>query len=190
MNAGFPMQFVRQHVLIVFLLAASASAVGAQSPNSIIIGGGRSLPAGVLNSYADNGWNITAGVEHRFGGHPTSLRLDLSYSADADTSGVGFHEMTRLITGMVNVVYHLPGAHPRIYLLLGAGVMQRRFTSADPFDTGIKDSFGAFQIGEGVDFRVGRLALFLEGRYVSAVGPEALKYFPVILGVRIGDRRQ
>ena len=176
-------------VAAAVLQLVSPSAGRAQSSNGILFGGGVSFPAGVLNSYANTGWDVTAGVEHRFGHHPTALRIDFSYASNSDTTGVGFHETTRLINLTANIVYHFPGAQPRIYVLAGIGDFVRHFTSADPFDFGVSDARLGLQVGEGIVFHVKSAALFLEGRFVTGVGPQPLRFFPVILGVRFGGDR-
>jgi opacity protein-like surface antigen len=176
------MQF-RAICFAAVLLAAGQARLTAQSRNTLLLGAGLSAPTGIFNTYAGNGTDITVGAEHAFG-RRTSLRIDFSYATNGDTSGVGFHETTHMISGMVNFVYHFVDAHPHIYVLAGAGILARRFSSMDPNDTPINDSRLGFQVGEGVTFRVKSVALFLEGRFVSATGQQPLQFFPVVVGVR------
>jgi opacity protein-like surface antigen len=118
------------------------------------------------------------------------VRLDFSYAVNSDTTGLGFHESTALITGMANIVYHFQGSRPHLYALLGVGYFGRRFSTDDPDDEAINDSRFAFQVGEGLTFRVGSATLFIEGRFVSGTGEDPLRFFPVVIGVRFGGPKQ
>lgn len=173
---------------LVFMLAAHPLA--AQSNTAWLVGAGFSLPTGVFNSYANTGWDVTAGLEHALGNHPVALRLDLSYARNTDTTGIGFHEITRSINVMANVVYHFQGARPHLYALFGIGDFIRRFSSDDPDDPGLNDSHLAFQVGEGLIFRVRSATVFVEARFVTAAGSLPLQFFPLVVGVRFGAGKQ
>lgn len=161
----------------------------AQSKIGWLAGGGVSLPSGEFNAYANKGWAITVGAERRLGNGRVALRIDGTYARNTDTTGVGFHEDTRLMNVMANVVYHFRGAQPRIYFLAGAGVFARRFSTNDEEDPSLKDTYPGFQVGEGILFRVKSATLFLEARFVASAGKNDLQFVPVVLGVRFGDSR-
>ena len=176
--------------LTALVVMFTAPPLAAQSNTTWLVGAGLSLPAGVFNAYANTGSDITAGWEHRFGKHPFAVRLDLSYATNTDTTGIGFHETTHLINAMANVVYHFQGARPRHYALLGVGHFSRRFSSDDPNDAPINDSRLGLQVGEGLIFRFRSAAIFVEGRFVTGVGPQPLRFFPVVVGIRFGGGTQ
>jgi hypothetical protein len=167
-------------------LTLAANGVAAQSQTTLLLGAGLSVPSGVLADYADRGWSATAGLERSLGTHRISIRLDLSYATNSDTSGSGFHETTSFISAMANIVYHFRGSRPQLYALLGVGYLGRRFSTDDPDDFAINDSQPGFQVGEGIVFRVRSATVFVEGRFVSAFGESPLSYFPVMAGIRIG----
>ena len=172
--------------LAALAIFASPSALHAQSHNKVLLGAGASIPAGIFDAYANIGWSVMGAYERQLGSHPTSLRVDVGYSRNTDTTGVGFHETTRLITAMASVVHPFPGAKPHLYILVGAGYFGRRFSSDDPADPPIDDSRWGLQVGEGFEFRIKSVKLFAEGRFVSGVGPQPLRFFPVIVGMRFG----
>ena len=173
---------------LVFSLATHPLA--GQSNTTWLAGAGLSVPGGVFSAYANKGWDVTVGWEHGFGKHPIAVRVDLSYARNADTTGLGFHETTRLVTAMANVVYHFRGAQPHLYALLGVGEFSRRFSSDDPNDPPINDSRIGLQVGEGLIFRFRSAAIFVEGRFVTGVGPQPLRFFPVVVGIRFGGGTQ
>jgi hypothetical protein len=182
-------RFVSAAVVALTIVVRSLP-LAAQSTNSWLVAGGLSVPAGVLGTYANMGWDVTVGAEHRFGRHPSAVRIDLAFAQNTDTTGVGFHETTRLITGFANLVYHFQGARPHLYALVGVGYFGRRFSSEDPDDPTINDTRLGLQFGEGVMFRVKSATLFLEGRFVTGVGPQPLRFFPVVIGFRLGGSQQ
>jgi hypothetical protein len=173
---------------LVILFAAHP--LVAQSQSTWLLGGGLSVPVGEFSSYANNGWDVTAGWERAFGKHPVALRVDLSYARNTDTTGLGFHETTQLTNAMVNVVYHFQGARPHLYMLLGVGEFHHWFSSDDPQDIPINDSRVAIQFGEGVTFRIGSTVIFAEGRFVTALEEQPLRFFPVVVGVRFGGQKE
>ena len=169
------------------LLLGAAGAAPAQSGSVWLAGAGISLPASEFGSYANPGWNAIAGWEHRIGHSPVALRLDASYGANSDSTDIGFHETTTLLTTMVDVVYHFDGARPRLYALAGGGYFRHHFSSDDPAETAESVSQLAFQFGEGLCFRLGRSSqLYLEARLVTSFGPDRLQFFPLMAGVRFG----
>lgn len=162
------------------------SPLAGQSAITWIAGGGLSLPAGEFNKYANNGWDVTAAVERSFGRHPTAVRIGLGYAVNKDETRLGFRETTKLSSVFGSVVYHFVGSRPHIFGLIGFGWFRRDFTSDDPDDSGVSDRRFAVQIGEGVTFRAGPARLFIEGRFITTVGPGPFQYFPLIAGVRLG----
>jgi hypothetical protein len=174
-------------VLLAAVGLLAPIAARAQSDNSLMVGAGLSEPTGIFNSYAGQGWAAVVAGEYRLGQHPVGLRVDLSYTRNSDTSGVGFHETTAIVTPMVGVVYHLQRARPQFYLLAGGGVLSRRFTSNDQEDPMIHDTKAAVQIGEGAIFRIGGWSIVLEARFITETGPQPMQFFPITLGVRFGD---
>ena len=173
---------------MALVLALAGRSLVAQSATTWMIGGGLSLPTGEFNSYANNGWTVHAGIARRLGTHGVSFRIEGLLARNNDTTGLGVHESTRLISGLASVVYHFDGARPHIYALIGAGALQRRFTSDDPEEIPINDTRAVVQVGEGVVIPIGRLRTFVEGRFVTTVGPGAFQFFTVTIGLRLHDK--
>lgn len=169
----------------LFVVLGSQELAG-QSATTWIAGGGLSLPAGEFNSYANNGWSATAAVERRFGSHPTALRLGLGYAVNNDETAIGFHETTKLSSLFGSIVYHFVGSHPHIYAMFGVGAFHRSFSSDDPDDIPIAETRVAMQLGEGVQFRIRSVRLFIEGKFISTLGTGPFQYFPLIAGIRLG----
>jgi hypothetical protein len=178
-------------LVVVALLAMGlgAQALSGQSATTFSVGGGLALPAGEFNTYADNGWSINGAVEHRLGSHPTALRLGVSYTVNADNTAIGFHETTRLTGAFASFVYHFVGARPHIYGLIGLGAFHRDFSTTDTEDPGLRDTRFAMQLGEGVQFSIRSVRLFVEGRFITTLGQSPFQYFPIIAGVRLGGPR-
>jgi hypothetical protein len=172
----------------MLMLICAWQPLAGQSTTTWILAAGVSVPDGVYGAYADRGLDLTAGLERSLGSHPFSVRLDFSYAVNSDTTGIGFHETTRLISGMANLVYHFRDARPRIYALVGLGYFGRRFSTDDPDDSSINDALMGFQLGEGIILRVRSATLFGEGRFVSQFGTQPLSFFAVTLGVRLGQK--
>jgi len=174
--------------VLALVLALAGQPLRAQSATTWIVGGGFSLPTGEFNSYANKGWGLAAGMEHRLGHSGAAIRLDGGLAKNNDTTGLGVHESTRLITATGSVVYHFDGARPHLYVLAGAGLLNRHFTSDDPEELPITDNRGVVQVAEGVIIPIGRLRTSIEGRFVTTVGPGAFQFFTVTAGLRFRDR--
>ena len=175
-------------VMAALAIVVPVGPAAAQSATTWIAGGGLSLPSGEFNTYANTGWDLTGAVERSLGRHPTAIRVGLGYAVNSDETRLGFHESTKLSSVFASVVYHVVGARPHIFGLLGIGWFQRQFSSSDPDDPGLTDGHVALQIGEGVTFKVGSARLFVEGRFITTLGPAPFRYFPLIAGIRLGGR--
>lgn len=176
-------------VVTALTVALGAKAVAAQRGTSWLLGAGLSLPAGDFNSYANNGWGVIAGAERPLGSRSVALRLDLSLAQNRDLTASGIHESTRLTSALTSFVYHFQGARPHLYALAGAGFFHRRFSSDDPDELPINTSHVAIQFGEGLIIPVQSVKLFIEGRFVTSLGVEPFRFFPVVVGVRLGGGR-
>lgn len=168
------------------IVALAAQALAGQSATTWITGGGLSFPSGAFNTYANVGWDLTGAVERSLGSHPTALRLGVGYAVNKDVTAIGFHETTRLNSVFGSVVYHFVGARPHIYAMIGFGLFNRNFSSDDPDDAGGAESHFAMQLGEGVQFPIGSVRIFVEGRFITTLGPGPFQYIPLVAGVRLG----
>lgn len=172
--------------LLAGISATTPLSARGQGATTLLLGAGMSAPVGVLHSYAATGFALAAGAEWRLGQHPVALRVDVTYAVNADSTDVGIHNAEHLTAGFASVVYHFLGARPRLYAIAGVGLLSDRFTTDDPFDSPTSTMHAAMQVGEGVVARIGRAAVFLEGRFVTSFGPDRLAFFPVIVGLRLG----
>lgn len=163
-----------------------AQELAGQSATTWIAGGGLSLPAGEFNSYANMGWDIAGGIERQLANHPAALRFGLGYAVNKDNTAIGFHETTRLSSAFGSIVYHFVGSRPHIYAMFGVGVFRRSFSSDDPDDIPVAETRGAMLLGEGVQFKIRSVRLFIEGKFISTLGTGPFQYFPLIAGIRLG----
>jgi opacity protein-like surface antigen len=160
----------------------SLQAQGAQ----FSLGAGAGIPLGTFDDVVKLGWQATGAVSYAPGSLPVSLQLDGTYSQFSDESP--FDIKSQLIYGTADAVYRFQSAAStrfRPYIIAGVGVYNSKATGADALG-GSATNFG-LNAGAGLDFRAGKAALFLEGRFhnVFSAGPN-IEFIPINLGVRFG----
>jgi opacity protein-like surface antigen len=166
----------------------TASAVQAQQAR-FSLGAGVAVPLGDFNDVVKLGWQATGGVSFVTQSVPVGIQIDASYSQFADETP--FDLKNQLIYGTADGVYRLQSHmstrfHP--YIVAGVGVYHAKETGADALGRS-STNFG-INAGAGLDFRAGRAALFLEGRFhnVFSDGPN-VKFVPINLGIRFGGQQ-
>ena len=150
------------------------------------LGGGIGVPLGIYNDVVKMGWQATGAVLLAPASLPVGIQIDGSYSQFSDETP--FDIKNQLIYGTASAVYRIQSAenarfHP--YLIAGPGIYSSKETGDDALG-GSTTKFG-LSGGAGVDFKAGRIGLFLEGRYhnVFTDGPN-VKFLPINLGLRFG----
>jgi len=168
----------------VLAICVGASAAHAQSPWSLNIAAGASIPAGDLANRVSAGWHGLATVNLSSPTQVYGLRFDLDYSrfGYSATSGVG-----RLTTtsGTVNLTYRLPMTDSPIspYLITGLGAYVTECSAAT--GCGTAADYG-WNIGLGTKLYVLGLRSFLEARYHrTGFHGTSVHYFPITLGITL-----
>jgi hypothetical protein len=98
--------------------------LSAQSPKPVSIGlaVGAAIPLGDLSDFTNTGYNATASLGLTSVGTPIGLRLEGMYNKFLGRDDVGPNQPDmRVVAGIANLVYGLPGVGIRPYLIGGAG---------------------------------------------------------------------
>jgi len=155
-------------------------------PVKVALSGGVILPTGELSESADPGYRLGAGVIVDLASLPVALRAGAAYDRLAHSHehvDAADDDRFSQVSATLDALYRLPGLVAMPYLLAGAGA----FKLTQPEGHGPDDAptrFG-FNLGGGIDFRVGELNAFLEARWQSVtIAGEPARYVPVTFGVR------
>jgi opacity protein-like surface antigen len=194
---------------LALALALGAPAVAAQRLRPALgVAGSRTLPVGDYHATA-NGEGFNAGWQglvlaaltfprRRFG-----LRLDATYGVNrangrleadlAASLGQPATERTKLLGADLDATYAVGRAARATPYVLGGLGLYRVTVSATSGGLTADNSATRFawNLGAGVSYAVGRIAAFLEARYVAVAavsGFPQTTFFPLTLGVRSGGR--
>jgi opacity protein-like surface antigen len=163
-------------------LAVTAVEAGAQELRSVQLGvaAGVSLPTGQLSGEVDPGFRVGGSVTLHDRSRPVGLRGSLSYDRLSDSAG----SIDRSIrSGVVDLLYRLPGMVATPYLLAGAGAFSIAESHSDEVE-GRRTRFG-FDVGAGLDFRTRGANTFLEARWQSiATDIQSTRLIALTIGVR------
>jgi len=167
------------------LTLAGAQVAGAQARGYVGFGGGVSIPTGEFADAVNTGvmGQVVAGITGptgviggRVNGTYTHHGFDLVDDA-----------RIRFIGAMGDVVFS-PGvadAKLRPYLLGGLGF--QNFSETDPLGgDDFSETEFAFNFGGGVNIALGRMKLFIEGRWLSIRTEDAVSLIPLSIGLRFG----
>ena len=183
------------------VLAAAIALVGSDAAAQVrgVVGVGLSVPVG---DFADatggdaeaGGGTALAGLEWMPAGRSFGLRVDGAYNrfctSACDQAGGDLDVRYRFLNANLNGLIEFPmgtDARLRPYLLAGVGFYNYKL-EGDDVPTGVGDSESDFGVngGLGINYALGRVGLFAEGRFhnVFATGSD-LQYVPVMIGARI-----
>jgi hypothetical protein len=171
------MQRQTRFLVALTLVAASAEA---QSPWSLSLAGGASLPSGRFADASSVGWHALVSIGLGTLMLPQGLRLDAAHNRfTAKAAGPD----QALTSATLNVTYRLPMTNSAVspYLITGAGAYRLECTGT--IDCGSTTRFG-WNAGLGFKLAgVGQL-WFVESRF-HAVNARAgnVRYVPVTLGL-------
>jgi Outer membrane protein beta-barrel domain len=187
------MRSVMKGAMVMTVVALlGAGSVQAQAGVQFGLGGGVTIPTS--SDFDDNfklGWNGQVGIGFTPATLPVGFEATGNFLRNSNqTSGLDIK--SQIISGSGNVVYTFATAetsrfHP--YILGGGGVYNLKFTGdAVPAGTGSTTKFG-LDGGAGLNFGVGRIGAFLEGRFhnIFTDGPNT-NFVTVDLGVRFGTQ--
>jgi hypothetical protein len=173
--------------MIVAGVVASLAAGGAQAQarGYIGFGGGVSIPSGDFADEVGTGWlgQVVAGITGptgKFGG-----RINGSYARHSFDTLLDDDPNIRFIGVMGDVVFTpgQPEAKLRPYLLGGLGFQNGKDNTA----TAEGETNFAFNFGGGVNIAMGRMKLFIEGRWLSVRSdPVSANMIPITAGLRFG----
>lgn len=186
-----------------------AATVGAQSNAPRFgVGTGLAMPVGDYHSAANGeGFNTAleamalVALKPRF--LPAFVRLDITYDANSGNDqlngnlttafGKPAREEAKLVGANVDLVY-APASNARLqaYLLGGIGVYHTTIT-VTAGDSTANDAATklAWNLGGGVSYGLGAVALFFEARYVNVAavtGFPRATVLPITTGLRFGGR--
>lgn len=164
-----------------FVLAAFAAPVAAQG---LWIGAGASIPSGDYGDYADTGWIVNLGAGMPVGTSGLGVGVELTYGQNSHSDVDG--DSTNPISIMGGLGYNLGGEDSSIspYVFGMLGMMFHKYNS-DEFE-GSTDSGLGFGGGAGINFPLGGLEGYLEGRYLTAsIDESTTAYIGITAGVNI-----
>ena len=168
---------------IVLVLVALAAPARAQSPVSVGVAGGVSLPSGDFGDAANTGWHAlgTIGVSTLM--QPLGLRLDVAYNRfpeDAATPAGVKRVHFAVTSGTLNVTYRLPMTNSPLSPYVIAGLGAYHTSCSDSLTCEGSTHFG-WNGGLGLNIAALGLRPFLEARYHST---KDLSFIPLTLGLR------
>ncbi len=190
------MRKLRIGVLVVVLLAV-AVAHPAVAQLRFSLGGGVTVPAGTFGDVASTGWHGGAALGFQPADFPIGFQIDGTYhrfgfeaaNVDADW---------QMIQGTADIVFAFNRSeesklHP--YLIGGVGAYNVKAVGNDAEGIDSDETDFGVNAGLGLDFDLGSLAAFVEGRYNAVFGgtldPETLddataSFVPITIGIRLG----
>jgi opacity protein-like surface antigen len=178
------------------VLLAIAAAAPAVAQVRFSLGGGGTLPVGTFDDVAGTGWHGMAAIGFQPADFPVGFQVDGMYhrfgfeaeAIDADW---------QMIQGTANIVFAFNRSEERkfhLYLIGGVGGYNVKAVGDDAEGADSDTNFGV-NAGAGLDFGLGNLAAFVEGRYHAIFGgtvdPETLddataSFVPITIGIRFG----
>ncbi len=171
-------------ILFLVLVGTFPGAARAQS-FQLSLGAGAAFPTGNFRGTDRAGWLGSAAVSLGSGESGLGFRLEGMYGETghkAPNTG-----KTRLLGGMGDIVFQIPGAGASVkpYLVSGAGVFRVRSDLA-PSGTSRATGF-TWEIGAGLAFPLGPANLFVEWRYLTILNQGShTSCFPLSAGFLLG----
>ena len=176
---------MRRLVLAAALVAAATAAAPAFAQGSSGmqwgIRGGVSFPNGDSSVVLDDGWHGGVTLNYEIPALPLAIRADGDYHHFSAKSGSG---STELYGGNVNLTLGIKIIAVKLYALGGLDYYGARYSGSV---AAASDSGFGWNGGVGVALLVGRVSVFVEGRYHeisldNAVGGK-FKFTPVSVGI-------
>ena len=170
---------LRLGIAIVFAPVATLAAQSAHFG----IGGGATVPLGDYSTGDNAGWHALAKVDFKIPMSPVGVRVDGIFS---QTSHKGIDGHTRATGGLASIVWHVPAALVKPYLLGGVGLYNVDISTGGVSASETKFTFG---VGGGLSFGTGPTRFFIEGRYVSfQASGGSINFIPITAGINFGGK--
>jgi Outer membrane protein beta-barrel domain len=178
----------RWMVAVAFLgVVTSVAPVKAQSPFSIGVAGGVSLPQGDIDGDVNTGWHALATAELASPMHPWGLRLDVAYNrfAFSDQLDIALGGEGSLTAGSatLNITYRLPKVTwpVQAYLLWGLGAYRTDCSLGPGCESRVR--YG-WNYGLGAKFFLLGVRNFVEIRgHRTKSHTDDVHYFPLTFGI-------
>jgi opacity protein-like surface antigen len=183
-------RIVKSAVVLGVVSLASFATLNAQAPGraSFHLGGGIVLPTGDFGDGAKTGFQGMGGVSFGLAALPFAIRVDGFYGQNSgDSAVVGPDVKAKFFGGMGGAQFNLgSGPSPvKPYILGQVGMVNGKVT-APGFESESNTDF-AFAAGAGIQFGLGSMSAFVEGKYLSiSTEGGSTAMMPVIFGLRFG----
>jgi len=152
-------RFVMWAVALSLALLPSAAAA---RPVKIGFGGGLSVPVSDAKDAFKNGFHGKAMVKWDAPALPLALRGSVGYSQlDLKSLAPGVDGKGTILSGLANVSYGFPVGPVKPYIIAGLGAFNVKTEVGDT--SGSETKFG-IDGGAGLEFKLGGIAAFVEGR--------------------------
>jgi hypothetical protein len=165
----------------------SAAPLKAQSPLSVGVGGGVSLPQGDIGDDVDTGWHALVTAELASPMHPWGLRMDIAYNRfdynDELVAGLGGSGHQTAGSATLNIMYRLPKVTwpVQAYVIGGLGAYRTDCSLGPACDSRLR--YG-WNYGVGAKFFFLGFTNFLEIRgHRTKSRTDDVHYFPLTLGI-------
>jgi hypothetical protein len=183
---------VLKSVITVVVVSLACVATAAAQGVHFGLGGGLIAPLSDYKNVDKMGWHAALSANFAIPLSPVGIRVDGLYgqTSHKDIGTTAVAGKSRLIGGLVNVVYKIPVPAPVVkpYLLAGGGIYNLKITvtnSVPPVDT--SETKFTWDFGGGVSFGAGPANFFAEIRYVSIQeSGGSTKFVPITFGVAFG----
>jgi len=165
---------------VPYALALSCATATPLLGQGFFVAAGPTLPQGDYGSYAQTGWMAMAGLNLGLG-LPVKIRVEGLYGSNNHDGTAS--EKTNVYGGMASAVLSLGAGPLAPYLVGGVGYLDHHYDPGSSGNTGGDDWKVAFGGGAGLNFSLGPLKAFAEGRYLTRDGTN---FVPLMVGVRLG----
>lgn len=154
-------------VAVMALVVVAAAPASAQTGTTLGIGVGLTNP---MSDWGDDavlgdkmGFHFGVGAGLALGSAPVRLRIEASWTQTSHQTG--FDGNTRLLGGMVNLVYPFSGAGKiQPYVLGGVGFYSTKISDGSSDTSKTSVGFGG---GAGIRFPLASMSAFIEARYLT-----------------------
>ena len=184
---------MKKHVLAWLLFAAAvpfAAPAAAQGTGGFQFGltGGASVPTGDTSDAFDTGYHGGLVLNYELPALPLGIRIDGDYRHFSAKASGAVSGSAEIFDGNANLVVGLRIVLVKLYALGGAGVYNVKLKAESAgVSTSTSDTQFGWNAGVGVAFVIGKLSIFVEGRYHEVTLDNTqggkFKFIPVSAGI-------
>lgn len=162
------------------MLAGAKVSAQSMNPVSLGVAAGAAIPIGDFSDAYNTGYNGTVSLGLSSVGSPLGLRFEGAYNKFLGRSDIGNQPDARVISGTANLVYSLPGAGIRPYLIGGGGYYGLKVDLPSVAST---NKFG-INGGVGAMFPLSGFNAYVEARVHNVfTDVSSTQFVPVTFGV-------